>query len=105
MFGRYLNKTKKFFLVIGETLRQRRRNKLAKIAELEKRDRKAVVESLARKFEDAYAECEARNEQNIEMLFSRKEIMFMQGNLNTWLRHFKQSEIYEARTKPKWRSQ
>jgi len=96
MFAAMGNKLRGFFKNIGTVVTQRRERKLAKLAELEKRERKAVVEALARKLEEAHAECEQEGKTSAVLVVSLKEIIFMERNLYAWIRHFKESEIYAA---------
>ncbi len=99
MFAAMGNKWRRFFKSIGELVKQRREKKLAKLAEVEKRERKAIVEALARKLEEAHAECEQEGKTSVVLVMSLKEIIFMEGNLSAWIRHFKESEIYAASPK------
>jgi hypothetical protein len=96
MFAAMGNKLRKFFKNVGNVVKQRRKKKFAKLAELEKRERKAVVEALARKLEEAHAECEQEGKTSVVLVISLKEIIFMERNLYAWIRHFKESEIYAA---------
>jgi hypothetical protein len=96
MFAAMGKKLKKFFKNVGNVVEQRRKKKFAKLAELEKRERKAVVEALARKLEEAHAECEQEGKTSVVLVISLKEIIFMERNLYAWIRHFKESEIYAA---------
>ncbi len=96
MFAAMGKKLREFFKNIGTVVTQRRERKLAKLAELEKRERKAVVEALARKLEEAHAECEQEGKTSAVLVVSLKEIIFMERNLYAWIRHFKESEIYAA---------
>lgn len=96
MFAAMGNKLRNFFKNVGRVVKQRRKRKLAKLAELEKRERKAVVEALARKLEEAHAECEQEGKTSAVLVISLKEIIFMERNLYAWIRHFKESEIYAA---------
>ena len=99
MFEAVGQKLKEFFKTIGYAVKQRRERKLAKLAELEKRERKAVVEALAQKLEDAHAECEQEGKTSTVLVFSLKEIIFMERNVYAWMRHFKESQIYAAPAK------
>jgi hypothetical protein len=99
MFEAVGQKLRKFFKTIGYAVKQRREKKLAKLAELEKRERKAIVESLVQKLEDARAECEQEGKTSAVLVVSLKEIIFMEGNVYAWMRHFKESQIYAAPAK------
>jgi hypothetical protein len=101
MFAAVGDKLKKFFKTVGNVVKQRRERKLAKLAELEKRERKAIVEALVQKLEDAHAECEQEGKTSAVLVVSLKEIIFMERNVYAWMRHYKESQIYAA---PKRRS-
>jgi hypothetical protein len=90
------DKLKNFFKSLGNVVTQRRERKLAKLAELEKRERKAIVEALAQKLEDAHSECEQEEKTSAVLVFSLKEIIFMERNVYAWTRYFKESQIYAA---------
>jgi hypothetical protein len=90
------DKLKHFFKSLGSVVKERRERKLAKLAELEKRERKAIVEALAQKLEDAHAECEQEGKTSAVLVFSLKEIIFMERNVYAWTRYFKESQIYAA---------
>ncbi len=96
MFATTGKKLRQFFKSLGEVVKQRRERKLARLAEVEKRERKAIVEALARKLEEAHTECEEQGKTSVVLVMSLKEIVFMEGNLSAWIRHFKESEIYAA---------
>jgi hypothetical protein len=96
MFAAVGKKLKEFLKSIGAVVTERREKKLAKLAELEKRERKAIVEALARKLEEAHAECDEEGKTSVVLVVSLKEIIFMERNLRAWIRHFKESEIYTA---------
>ncbi len=99
MFAAMGNKLRQFFRSLGDVVKERREKKLARLAEVEKRERKAIVEALARKLEEAHTECEQEGKTNVVLVMSLKEIVFMEGNLSAWIRHFKESEIYAASPK------
>lgn len=99
MFAAMGNKLREFFKSLGDVVKQRREKKLAKLAEVEKRERKTIVEALARKLEEARAECEQEGKTSVVLVMSLKEIVFMEGDLYAWIRHFKESEIYAASPK------
>jgi hypothetical protein len=99
MFVAVGDKLKKFFKSLGDVVTQRRERKLAKLAELEKRERKAIVETLVQKLGDAHAECEQEGKTSAMLVVSLKEIIFMERNLYAWVRHFKESQIYAAPSK------
>lgn len=85
-----------FLKGIGNAARQRRKRKLAELVAMEKRERRALVERLASKFAEAHAECEQDDKAVTVVELSLKEITFIEWNLNTWSRHLKESEVYEA---------
>ncbi len=87
---------RRFFKNLGGVVKRRREKKLARLAEIEKRERKAIVEALAKKLEEAHIECEQAGKNSVVLVMSLKEIIFMEGNLSAWIRHFKESEIYAA---------
>lgn len=99
MFAAVGDKLRKFFKTIGNVVKQRRERKLAKLAELEKRERKAIVEALVQKLEDAHAECEQEGKTSAVLVVSLKEIIFMERNVYAWMRHYKESQIYAAPAK------
>lgn len=96
MFAGVGQQLKKFFKNLGNVVTRRRERKLAKLAELEKRERKAIVEALVQKLEDAHAECEQEGKSSAVLVVSLKEIIFLERNVYAWMRHFKQSQIYAA---------
>jgi hypothetical protein len=96
MFAAMGNKLTQFFKSLGEVVKQRREKKLARLAAVEKRERKAIVEALARKLEEAHSECEQEGQTSVVLVLSLKEIVFMKGNLDAWIRHFRESEIFAA---------
>jgi len=73
---------------------QRRRRKLARLAEIEAKQRKAIVEGLTKKFTAARADCEHDDKTSIKIEFSIEEIIFIEGDLKTWNRYYKEREIY-----------
>jgi hypothetical protein len=79
---------------------QRRQKRLAKIAELEKKELRAIVEALTKKIAEARTACEKNQETFAIIEVTLKEIMFIERNLSTWNRYFKESAIYEARPRP-----
>ena len=99
MFAAVAQRLKNFFNNIGNAFKQRREGKLAKLAELEKRERKAIVETLVQKLEDAHAECEQEGKSSAVLVVSLKEIIFLERNVYAWMRHFKESQIYAAPVK------
>ncbi len=99
MFAGTGKKLRQFFKSLGDVVKQRREKKLARLAAVEKRERKAIVETLARKLEEAHSECEQEEKTSVVVVLSLKEIIFMKGNLDAWIRHFKESEIFAAQPK------
>lgn len=96
MFAGVGQQLKSFFKNLGSLVKRRRERKLAKLAELEKRERKAIVEALVQKLEDAHVECEQEGKSSAVLVVSLKEIIFLERNVYAWMRHFKQSQIYAA---------
>ena len=96
MFGAFARKLKTLFTAVGKAARQRGEKKLAAAAEMERRERKALVQALAKKLEAARADCEQKDQTAIAVVLSVKEIQFIEWNLNAWARHLKASEIYMA---------
>jgi hypothetical protein len=94
MFRSLARRVQRAYHKLSDAVSQRRAKKLAQIAELEKRERKAVVSTLAKKLEGARAECEEQGRRYIEVELSLKEIIFIQWNLAAWTRHFKESQIF-----------
>lgn len=99
MFAAFGQRLKNLFNDVGNVFKQRRERKLAKLAEVEKRERKFIVEALAQKLEDAHAECEQEGKSSAVLVFSLKEIIFLERNVYAWMRHFKESQIYAAPVK------
>jgi hypothetical protein len=87
-------KLKNLFRSIKEAGIQRHRRKLAQLAESEARERKAIVVGLMKKFAAARADCEQKDKASTKMELSVKEILFIESDLNTWNRYFKEREIY-----------
>ena len=94
MFESFARKFQQVFHRMGDVLRKRRAQKAAKVAEIEKRERKAIVSTLVKKLEAARAECEEQGRSHIEIELSLKEIVFIEWNLAAWTRHFKESQIF-----------
>ena len=93
MFG--IDTLNDWFRRIRKTVTQRREKKLAEIAELESREREALVALLAKKFADAHADCEQDDDQRTMVELSLKEVIFIEWNLKTWARHFKQRRVFQ----------
>lgn len=89
-----INKLKRFFKVIKEAGTQRQRKKLAQLAEIEQRERKALVNELTKKFAVARAVCEQNHKTFTNVELSVKEINFIEGELAAWSRYFREHEIY-----------
>ena len=87
------------FKLIKEAGIQRRRRKLARLAELEVRERKIIVDDLTKKLAAARADCERNGKTSTKMELSVKEIIFIEGDLRTWNRYFKEREIYRPQLK------
>lgn len=94
MFAGFGQRLKNFFENLGTVVKRRRERKLAQLAELEKRERKAIVETLFQKLEDAHTECEQEGKSSAVLVVSLKEIIFLERNVYAWMRHFKESQIY-----------
>jgi hypothetical protein len=95
MFRTFARRVQRAFRQLRDALSQRRAKKLAQIAEVEKRERKVIVSTLAKKLEAARAECEEQGRKYIELELSLEEIVFVEWNLSAWTRHFRESEIFE----------
>jgi hypothetical protein len=95
MFRTAIDKLQRMFKGIREAARQRRQRKLAELAEMEMTERKALVSELSKKFDEAHADCEQNDKALTTIELSLKEIIFIEWNLKTWSRHFKESEIYQ----------
>ncbi len=80
---------------IKKTVTQRRERKLAELAELESRERQALVSLLTKKFADAHADCEQDDEHRTMVELSLKEVIFIESNLKTWARHFRDRQIFQ----------
>jgi len=96
MFRTWIKRIRNFLKQVSESARQRRQRRLAEIAAMEKRERKALVKELSKKFEDAHADCEQNDKTVTVIELSLKEIIFIEWDLKTWSRYFKESEIYEV---------
>lgn len=93
MFG--IDTVKDWGRKIKKTFTQRRQKKLAEIAELESRERQALVALLAKKFADAHADCEQDDDQRTMVELSLKEVVFIEWNLKSWARHFRDRQIFQ----------
>jgi hypothetical protein len=96
MFGTLINKIKLFLKEVRQTATQRRQKKLAEIAGIEKRERKALVEGLTKKLQEAHADCEQNHKAVTMVELSFKEIIYIEEDLRTWTRYLRESEIYKA---------
>jgi hypothetical protein len=93
MFG--IDKIKQLVKTITRAVTKRRQKKLAEVAEIERREREAIVKRLAIKFAEAHADC-AQNNRNVTLVeLSLKEILVIERDLETWARHFRERKIYE----------
>lgn len=90
-------KLKDLFRSIKEAGIQRHRRKLAQLAEIEARERKVIVDGLTKKFAAARADCEQNGKASANMELSVNEILFIESDLKTWNRYFKEQEIYRPR--------
>ncbi len=95
MFRSAIDKLKQSFRRIREAITQRRQRRLAELAELQMREREALVRELAKKLDKAHADCEQNDKALTTIELSLKEIVFIEWNLKTWVRHFKEREIYQ----------
>ena len=89
-----LRKLQQLFRSIKEAGIQRQRRKLAQLAEIEARERKVIVDGLTKKFAAARAGCQQQDKASTNMELSIKEILFIEGDLRTWNRYFKEQDIY-----------
>ncbi len=95
MFRTAIDKLKQSFRGIKEAITQRRQRRLAKLVELETKEREALVKELAKKFDEAHADCEQNDKPLTTIELSLKEIVFIEWNLKAWVRHFQEREIYQ----------
>ena len=96
MFERLLEKVSSLFRTVTDVTRNRRERKAAAAAEMERRERKALIHALVKKLEAARLECEQKNHTAVGVVLSLSEIQFIEWNLAAWERHIKTSEIYAA---------
>ena len=96
MFERLLEKVSSLFRTVTDVTRNRRERKAAAAAEMERRERKALIQALVKKLEAARLECEQKNHTAVSVVLSLNEIQFIEWNLAAWERHIKTSEIYAA---------
>jgi len=92
-----IKKLKRLFKLINEAGIQRHRKKLAQLAEIEETERKVLVDELTKKFAAAHAVCKQNNKTFASVELSVKEIIFVEGELATWSRYFREREIYQPR--------
>src|SRR5215468_46984 len=71
--------------------------KLINEAEIEETERKVLVDELTKKFAAAHAVCKRNNKTFASVELSVKEIIFVEGELATWSRYFREREIYQPR--------
>lgn len=96
MFDRLISKVTSFFTALTNVAQHRRERKAAAAAEMERRERKALIEALVDKLEAARVECEQKKKTATAVVLSVKEIQFIEWNLAAWERHIKTSEIYAS---------
>jgi hypothetical protein len=96
MFERLLSKVSSLFRTVADVAKHRRERKAAAAAEMERKERNALVQALVNKLEAARVECEQKNKTAAAIVLSVKEIQFIEWNLAAWERHIKTSEIYAA---------
>ncbi|MDP2603766.1 MAG: hypothetical protein Q8S00_14410 [Deltaproteobacteria bacterium] len=99
MFESLLSKVTSLFRTVADVAKQRRERKRAVAAEMERRERTALVQALVIKLEAARVECEQKKKSATAVVLSVKEIQFIEWNLAAWERHIKTSEIYAASRK------
>jgi transcriptional regulator with AAA-type ATPase domain len=80
--------------VVKEAWVQRQRKKVAQIEEIEARERKTLVNELTKKFAAAHDDCEQNKKSFAAIEFSIKEIIFIEGYLESWNRYFRERDIY-----------
>ena len=97
MFETAIKNVRYFFHAIKDAALQRRRRKLAQQAEMDERERQALVTELRKKFAAAHADCQVKKKTFTTIEFSLKEIVFVEGYLESWSRHFREREIYRLR--------
>jgi hypothetical protein len=96
MFETLLKRVSSLFRTVTDVAKQRRERKAAAAAEMERKERKALVQALVSKLEAARVECEEKNKSATAVVLSVKEIQFIEWNLAAWERHIKTSEIYAS---------
>jgi hypothetical protein len=96
MFERFFSKVTSVFGAVTQVARRRRERKLATAAEIERKERKVLVQALTEKLEAARLECEEKKQTATGVVLSLREIQFIEWNLAAWARHIKSSEIYAA---------
>ena len=89
-----IEKLRRSFRAIKEAVIRIQRKRRARMAEIEESDRKALVNELTKKFAGAYADCEQNKKASTTIEFSIKEIVFIEGYLESWNRYFKERSIY-----------
>ena len=99
MFEKLRSKVTSLFRTVADVAKQRRERKRAVAAEMERRERTALVQALVIKLEAARVECEQKKKSATAVVLSVKEIQFIEWNLAAWERHIKTSEIYAASRK------
>ena len=99
MFERLLSKVTSLFRTVADVAKHRRERKAAAAAEMERRERNALIQALVNKLETARVECEQKKMTATAVVLSVKEIQFIEWNLAAWERHIKTSEIYAASRK------
>jgi len=99
MLKKAVTRLTNFFKLFKEVGIRRRRRKLALLAELEAKERKTVVDELTKKLAAARADCERNDKTFTKIDLSVKEISFIEGDLRTWNRYFKEREIYRPELK------
>jgi hypothetical protein len=96
MFEGFLRRVTSLFGAVAQVTRRRRERKLATAAEIERKERKLVVQALTEKLEAARLECEEKKQSAAGVVLSLREIQFIEWNLAAWARHLKTSELYAA---------
>jgi hypothetical protein len=96
MFERLLSKVTSLFRTVADVAKHRRKRKAAAAAEMERRERNALIQALVNKLEAARVECEQKKKTATAVVLSVKEIQFIEWNLAAWERHIKTSEIYTS---------
>jgi transposase len=104
MFRTAIDSLNRSFRTVRDAVREWRQRRLAALTEKESREREVLVNELAKKFDQAHADCEQNRKPFTTIELSLKEIIFIKWNLETWVRHFKERKIYRPSPQSKTQS-